>query len=190
MTDQPNSCPTHAMRDPFAALFVNPEETELIEVKTPGTILPREMEVQFVHGLPVKLLYPEARIPSRASEHAAGLDLYAAWVSGCGSRMLEVGTGIAVAIPEGYAGFIFPRSSITATSLRLANCVGVIDSDYRGEIKFRFDDLDYNDSERPYEVGDRVGQLILMPVPRFEPIAVESLPETIRGNGGYGSTGR
>lgn len=144
----------------------------------------------FVESLAVQLLYPEAKLPTRGSEHAAGLDLYAAWVSGFGSRMLEIGTGIAVAIPERYVGLIFPRSSITVTSLRLANCVGVIDSDYRGEIKLRFDDVEYNDSERPYEVGDRIGQLILMPVPRFEPVQVESLPETTRGNGGYGSSGR
>jgi dUTP pyrophosphatase len=85
---------------------------------------------------------------------------------------------------------VLPRSSITGTNLRLANSVGVIDCDYRGTIKLRFDYVDLNDSEHDYQVGDRVGQLIILPRPRFTPIVVDHLPETARGNGGFGSSGK
>lgn len=140
-------------------------------------------------SLPFKLVHPVARIPTRSTDGSAGLDLYAADWSPYGDHMIQYDTGVAVAIPDGYVGLVFPRSSITGTNLRLANCVGVIDSDYRGTIKLRFDVLHHDDSDPNYGVGDRIGQLVLIPAPRFEPVQVDELPSTERGEGSFGSTG-
>jgi dUTP pyrophosphatase len=91
-------------------------------------------------------------------------------------------------IPEGYVGLIFPRSSIVKTPLMLKNCVGVIDSGYRGEVKFFFEPG--NRPSKNYEVGDRVGQLIIVPFPTIEPEEAEELSSTERGAGGFGSSGK
>lgn len=106
-----------------------------------------------------------------------------------GVDLMVYGTGLAVEIPEGYVGLLFPRSSISKKGLTLANSVGVIDSGYRGEIMFKFAIT----SDRPrknsvYEVGDRIGQLIIMPYPKIEFVTGE-LTESERGVGGFGSTG-
>jgi dUTP pyrophosphatase len=114
---------------------------------------------------------------------------------------VEYGTGIAVEIPEGYVGLIFPRSSLSKTSLILSNHVGVVDSGYRGEIKFRFKDTrmrsrieygidQYFCSDTVYKVGDRIGQLMIIPYPKIEFEEVEELDSTNRGEGGFGSTGK
>lgn len=144
------------------------------------------------HPLEFQLLHPDAKLPTRATDGSAGLDLYCHSSNPYGQSMVEYDTGVAVAIPDGYVGLVVPRSSISGTSLRLANCVGVIDSDYRGPIKMRFD---FNheslpDSDRPYQHGDRIGQLVIVPCPSFSPVAVEELPATTRGQGGFGSSGR
>jgi dUTP pyrophosphatase len=99
------------------------------------------------------------------------------------------GTGIAVEIPEGYVGLIFPRSSIRKYQLQLSNSVGVIDSGYRGEIQFTFNKTGGVPSKK-YEVGDRVGQLIIMPFPPVTPVESDSLSDSERGDGGFGSTGK
>ena len=132
----------------------------------------------------------EAKFPTRASKQAAGWDLYAA--KGCiiepGETVL-VHTGIALEIPDGYCGKLYSRSGLsTKKGLRLANCVGVIDSDYRGEIMVAM----YNDSSfvREIEVGDRIAQIIIesyIKIDKFN--VVEELSNTDRGNGGFGSTG-
>lgn len=140
--------------------------------------------------LQVQLLHPSAKLPTRGSEHAAGLDLYAASWMPYGESMIQYDTGVAVAIPEGYVGLLIPRSSVTGTSLRLANSCGVLDPDFRGSIKFRFDALNLPDSEPNYGIGDRIGQLVIVPAPRFEPIQVDELPATTRGEGSFGSSGR
>lgn len=140
--------------------------------------------------LQFQLLHPEAKLPTRASDGSAGLDLYCHSANAYGKTMIEYNTGVAVAIPEGYVGLLVPRSSITGTSLRLANSVGVIDSDYRGPIKMRFDHNHLPDSDRPYDFGDKIGQLVIVPCPAFMPVKVDSLPETARGQGGFGSSGR
>lgn len=101
----------------------------------------------------------------------------------------EYHTGIAVQIPEGYVGLIFPRSSNTKKDVILGNSVGVIDSDYRGWITFRYKPI--NDLvESPYVEGDRIGQMMIIPIPEIEFEEVEYLSETIRGENGYGSTGK
>lgn len=135
-----------------------------------------------------KKLSPEAVVPSYAKPGDAGMDLVATSKEYDSEKeKLVFGTGLAVEIPDGHVGLLFPRSSIVKTLLTLANSVGVIDSGYRGEIKVVFDP-----GHRPkknYEVGDRIAQLIIMPFPRVEPVEAFDLSDTDRGSGGFGSTG-
>lgn len=140
----------------------------------------------------IKKLNPQAKIPSRGSEEAAGLDLVATSeriVIDGSISYIEYGTGLAVELPQGYCGLLFPRSSISSsTTLMLSNSVGLLDSDYRGEIKFRFRNLAYGAAKK-YKVGDRIGQLVIMPYPKIKLEEVEELGDTNRGTAGYGSTG-
>lgn len=138
----------------------------------------------------IKRLLENAVIPAYANPGDAGLDLVATYVKVEDHNKygyFEYGTGLAVEIPEGYVGLIFPRSSISKTGLMLANAVGVIDSSYRGEIKLRFK---YISGTPSYEVGDRVAQLIILPYPIVEFEEVQELSETQRSSGGFGSTGK
>ena len=134
-----------------------------------------------------KKLNPNAVIPKQGTAGAAGFDLTAVWLEAT-ETTLKYDTGIAVEIPPGYVGFVFPRSSVCKTGLSLANSVGVIDSDYRGSISFVF----YKPMQCivPYLPGDRIGQLVIVPIPEVEYVEVEELSETERGAGGYGSTGK
>lgn len=140
--------------------------------------------------LKVKKLVTHASLPQQARPGDAGLYLRAIYCYKDNEfGFIEYGTGIAIEVPDGYVGLIFPRSSISKTPHSLANSVGVIDSGYRGEIIFRFrTDIDKEHLE--YEIGDRIGQLIIMPVPAIEVVEVEELTETERGKSGYGSTGK
>lgn len=141
----------------------------------------------------VKKLDPKAVVPKYATNGAAALDLTAISekvVSENGVAYVEYGTGLAFEIPEGYVGLIFPRSSISSnTTLVLANSVGVIDSDYRGEVKFRFKTI-VPVASKKYKVGERVGQIIIVPYPSVTLEEVDELGDTERGSGGYGSTGK
>jgi dUTP pyrophosphatase len=132
----------------------------------------------------VKKLNPNAIIPSYAKNGDAGLDLTAISVS-YQKNYDEYDTGLAFEIPNGYVGLIFPRSSITKKDIILKNSVGVIDSGFRDSIKFRFT-KDYN----TYQVGDRIGQIIILPYPKIELVESDELSETERGLNGYGSTGK
>ena len=135
----------------------------------------------------IKRLHPDAVIPKYAKEGDAGMDLTAIGME----REWDVvtyKTGLALEIPKGHVGLLFPRSSVYKTSMIMSNCVGVIDSGYRGEIMLKFRDQ-WRDYSSRYDVGDRVGQLIIMPYPQVELEEVESLSSTDRGDGGYGSTG-
>jgi len=134
----------------------------------------------------IKKLHPDAIIPSYAKDGDAGMDLTAVDVIADGGT-LTYKTGIAVEIPRWHVGLLFPRSSVYKTGQTLTNCVGVIDSGYRGEIMLKYTLSPY---QREYDIGDRVGQLIIMPYPRIEFEEVEELSDTDRGDGGYGSTGR
>ena len=127
-----------------------------------------------------------AKIPKYAKKGDAGMDLYAVSESFDDHGNYVYGTGLAMEIPEGYVGLIFPRSSISKTAHSLRNAVGVIDSGYRGEIMMKFS---FSPQGLEYEVGDRVGQLLIMPYPKVEFEEVNELSETSRGSGGYGSTG-
>ena len=139
----------------------------------------------------IKKLNENATLPSRGSDMAAGYDLYAA----CEGKVIikahetkMIGTGLCLEIPEGYFGGIFARSGLASKrSLRPANCVGVIDADYRGEIIVAL----HNDSDTDKEIDikERIAQLIIMPCPEVDFEIKEEVSSTERGEGGFGSTG-
>lgn len=140
----------------------------------------------------LKKLKENALLPTRGSEHAAGYDLYACLeedVLIAPGQTVKIGTGLAVAVPEGFFGAVFARSGLASKEgLRPANCVGVCDSDYRGEYIIAL----HNDSgmERIVRHGDRIAQLVILPFLSAEFEECDSLPETARGAGGFGSTGK
>lgn len=165
----------------------------------------------------IKKLHPNAVIPTYAHDTDCGLDLTAIskTFDECGN--VVYGFGLAFEIPEGYAGFIFPRSSNHKRGLLLTNSVGVIDAGYRGEVTAKFATRkwltqpeklieriryfikgDYSGrlnsfavfNERNYEIGDRVAQMVILPYPKVEFVEVDELSDTERGTGGYGSTGK
>lgn len=136
----------------------------------------------------VKKLHKDAVIPTYAQLGDAGLDLTAISVEIDENCNYIYYTGLAIEIPQGYVGLIFPRSSISKTDMCLRNSVGVIDSGYRGEIIFKF--KRFVDGVKLYKEGDRVGQLIIMPYPHITLVETDDLSETNRGNGGFGSTGK
>lgn len=143
-------------------------------------------------GLPVRIkkLTENAVIPQYAHDTDAGLDLTATSMEIDDNGKIVYHTGLAIEIPNGYAGFLFPRSSVSKYNLSLCNCVGVIDSAYRGEIILKFNNLKEIGGRpiRFYEVGDRVAQLIIMPYPKITLIEADELSNTDRGTGGFGST--
>ena len=141
----------------------------------------------------IKKLHPDAVIPTYSKEGDAGMDLTAVSISGDEKGNIVYKTGIAMEIPKGYVGLIFPRSSVSNYRLTLANSVGVIDSGYRGEIMFKFRPTlttpFTKDLKSAYDINERVGQLIILPYPQIEFEETDKLSETLRGDGGYGSTG-
>lgn len=137
-----------------------------------------------------KKLDPAASAPRKGTSGSAGFDLTAISMRwNADYSVAEYGTGIAVEIPPGYVGLCFPRSSVFKTGTFLSNGVGVIDSDYRGEIKAKFCDRIGVDGKM-YNVGDRIVQLVIVPIPDVDFVESDDLSETERGTGGYGSTGR
>lgn len=150
------------------------------------------------HSLEVKIqkLHPDAVIPKYAKAGDAGLDLTA--ISKTferqkdGTRIITYGTGLAIEIPKGYVGLIFPRSSISRTALSLTNSVGVIDSGYRGEImaKFRIDSEARAVAGSAYNEGDRIMQMIIIPYPTVTLVESDELSLTDRGESGFGSSGK
>jgi dUTP pyrophosphatase len=141
--------------------------------------------------LPIRRLREDAVLPERAYAGDAGLDLAACerHELGPGERAL-VGTGLAVAIPEGYAGFVQPRSGLAARhGISVVNSPGLVDSGYRGEIRVV---LLNTDAAEPFvvEPGMRIAQLVVLAVPELEPVVVEELPESERGVRGFGSSSR
>ena len=139
----------------------------------------------------IKLLNENAKVPTRGSEYAAGYDLYAATdydIEIAPHSTVKIGTGISVELPNGTFGAIFARSGLaTKKGLRPANCVGVCDSDYRGEYIVPM----HNDTDEVMTIasGERIAQLIVMPFVGIEFNIVDELTETKRGDGGFGSTG-
>jgi dUTP pyrophosphatase len=143
----------------------------------------------FAPTLGVKLLTESARMPTYGSDGAACFDLYASDSIGVNpGRSKVVSTGVAFEIPADHVMLVFSRSGHGYKhGIRLANCVGVIDSDYRGEVVAKL----HNDSSEGFHVtiGDRIAQAMLLPVSRFELVQVDELSKTERGAGGFGSTG-
>jgi dUTP pyrophosphatase len=137
----------------------------------------------------IKKLNTNAVIPTYAKEGDAGMDLVATSIISNTTFDVTYGTGIALEIPEGFVGLVFPRSSIRKYELALSNSVGVIDSGYRGELQATFKKTNGLDS-LAYKVGDRIAQIIIIPYPPIEFEEVEELNNTERGEGGFGSTGK
>jgi dUTP pyrophosphatase len=136
----------------------------------------------------IKKLHPDAVIPQYAKEGDAGMDLVAVsetWNDN--NTMVTYDTGLAMEIPNGCVGLLFPRSSVSKTTLSLANCVGVIDSGYRGSVMLKFRYLEEGDV---YDISDRVGQLVIVELPFVKVTEVDELSSTERGAGGFGSTGK
>lgn len=129
-----------------------------------------------------------AQAPYQATEGSAGFDLVACAITGKNSLFVQYDTCIAVAIPQGYVGLVYARSSVSATGWMLSNSTGVIDSDYRGTIKVRFSQVHPHVTQEPYKVGDRIAQLVIVPSPQTVFEEVRDLDDTYRGAGGFGST--
>ena len=156
----------------------------------------------------IQKLHKDAVIPCYAKAGDAGMDLTATSMSYDEFGNICYGTGLAFEIPEGYVGLVFPRSSVCKEQLLLSNSVGVIDSGYRGEVSLKFkpsialdkDQCVKTDSDKlwataikqnsTYKIGERVGQIIILPYPQIEFEEVSELSETERGTGGYGSSGK
>ena len=137
----------------------------------------------------VKKLVPEAVVPSYSKVGDAGMDLTITREIENTSFSVSYGFGIAMEIPKGYVGLIFPRSSVRNQDLILSNCVGVIDSGYRGELQATFKKTQGLDSIK-YKVGERGAQIIILPYPTIYMTEVPELSDTERGEGGFGSTGK
>ena len=140
----------------------------------------------------IKKLTETAILPERGSAYAAGYDLFADLEESIEIQPHEtkmIGTGLAMEIPKGYFGGVFARSGLSAKEgLRPANCVGVVDADYRGEVKVAL----HNDGEvvREIKPGQKIAQLVVVPFLSVEFDEVKELSETVRGVGGFGSTGK
>jgi dUTP pyrophosphatase len=141
--------------------------------------------------LPVKLLREGARLPSRAHDGDAGLDLYAVEAASLTpGKRTSVATGVAVEIPRGHTGLVLPRSGLAARhGIALVNSPGLIDSGYRGEIRVLLLNTD-RETEFSIAPGDRIAQLLVAPVAEVTPIETEQLAATSRGDDGFGSSGR
>lgn len=135
----------------------------------------------------VKKLSDNAVIPKYATVGSAGMDITATSIL-ITDNYIEYGTGLSFEIPPGYCMLLLARSSVSNTQLTLCNGLGLLDSDYRGEAKFRYRYTNFANSPLIYEVGDRVGQMLIIPYPVVHLVESNELDETIRGTGGFGST--
>jgi len=142
------------------------------------------------NSLPIKVkkLHPDAVIPTYSKVGDAGMDLTITSIKENTTFDVSYGFGIAMEIPKGFVGLVFPRSSVRNQDLILSNCVGVIDSGYRGELQATFKKTQGLDSVK-YGVGDRGAQIIILPYPMVKMVESDTLSETERGTGGFGSTG-
>lgn len=136
----------------------------------------------------IKKLHKDAVIPTYAKHGDAGMDLTATSKTYDEHGNVVYGTGLAFEIPHGYVGYVFPRSSNAKKDLILSNSVGVIDSGYRGEVMFKFKATNWCDSFSDYNIGDRIGQITIMPYPQVNFVEVDELSSSDRGVGGFGSS--
>ena len=137
----------------------------------------------------IKKLHSDAVIPKYSKDGDAGMDLTVTSIIANTDWYITYGFGIAVEIPKGYVGLVFPRSSIRGTDLLLTNSVGVIDSGYRGEIQATFRKTNGFEGGR-YEIGERAAQIMIIPYPQVVFTEVDELSSSERGDGGFGSTGK
>lgn len=161
------------------------------EFKTDTVKTQSSNNVSVTEGVMVKVkkLDPNAVIPSYSKVGDAGMDLTITKEIENTSFSVSYGFGIAMEIPKGYVGLVFPRSSVRNQDLILSNCVGVIDSGYRGEIQATFKKTNGLDSLK-YNVGERGAQIIILPYPQVFMTEVPELSNSERGEGGFGSTGK
>ena len=139
----------------------------------------------------IKKLNENAVIPAYAKSGDAGMDLVATSIISETDTQITFGIGLALEIPKGFVGLIFPRSSVRKTRLMLSNCVGVVDSGYRGELQATFNKVNQNSiAENDYKVGDRIAQIMIIPHPDIQFEEADELSDTERGEGGFGSTGK
>jgi dUTP pyrophosphatase len=139
--------------------------------------------------LKIKKLVPEAILPTYAKPGDLGLDLTAtSYTYDRDLGVISYGTGLAVEIPKGFVGLLFPRSSVYRTGLTMTNSVGVVDQGYRGELIVKFS-WDKESPGTPYNVGDRVAQLVMIPALQID-LTESELSDSDRGAGGFGSTGK
>lgn len=154
-------------------------------METPQQVSPSNI---FTVPVKVKKLDPNAVIPTYSKDGDAGMDLTITKEIENTSFSVSYGFGIAMEIPKGYVGLVFPRSSVRNQDLILSNCVGVIDSGYRGELQATFKKTNGLDSLK-YKVGERGAQIVILPYPQIKMIESNELSNTERGEGGFGSTG-
>lgn len=138
----------------------------------------------------IKKVSEKAVIPKYAKSNDAGLDIVATEKQQTNWDTITYKTGLAFQIPEGHVGLIFPRSSICNYDLELTNSVGILDAGFRGEVLFKFRLTEKSGLARTYDVGDRIGQIIIVPYPKIEFVEVKELEESERGSSGFGSSGK
>ena len=167
--------------DPLATVM---DEEDGASTSEPSTFSDDLEELQFTR------LSEAATLPTRAHDGDAGLDLYASEGAHIGpGQRVSVGTGLAVAVPQGLVGLVTPRSGMAIKhGVSLVNTPGVIDSGYRGELRVLLLNTD-SGSEFKVAAGDRIAQLLLIPIATASPLEAEGLDETSRGGGGFGSSG-
>ena len=141
-----------------------------------------ELDVKF------KKLHEDAVLPYYATDGSAGLDCHTVTDPIIEARYVCYKLGIAMEIPKNYVGLLFPRSSVSKKDLMLANAVGVVDFDFRGEVQARFKQINPELKSNQYKKGDAVCQLIILPYPKIKPQWADELSDTVRGEGGFGST--
>lgn len=154
-------------------------------------------------NIKIKKLSTNAKMPFRANQTDAGADLYATSIEIKDDGRIVYGTGLAFEIPKGYVGLLTPRSSCSKMDVYIPNSVGVIDSDYRGEVmvvfkynkQFKYSEssnffMNREPSFESYKIGDRIAQILIVPIELAEFTEVNELSETGRGLGGFGSTGK
>ncbi len=149
-----------------------------------------DVSIESIVKVSIKKLSPNAVIPTYSKDGDAGMDLTAVSKE-ITDDYISYKTGLSFEIPKGYVGLLFPRSSNSKKDLLLTNSVGVIDSGYRGEVELRFKTILNGKLENisTYNVGDRVGQIMILPYPKIQFVETDKLSESERGDGGFGSSG-
>jgi dUTP pyrophosphatase len=169
--------------------FIEDIENILTKLNKEVNLNKTENTNQYSIDVNIKKLNESAVIPTYAKDGDAGMDLVATEILSNTTFDVTYGTGIALEVPKGFVGLVFPRSSVRKYDLTLSNSVGVIDSGYRGELQVTFKKTNGLDSLK-YNVGDRIAQITILPYPKINFKKVDNLSDSERGEGGFGSTGK